>query len=878
MNRRPSDDPEKPGLPPNSGDVLSGNHPERHPVVLWFLSNARWIWPIAIVTILIAASWSDLRTIQYRQVREALHGQAGAWVALAALLTLLNLGLMGLYDVICLRESHVPARSRWWIGSLAFAWSNFLTLGPLAGPAIRFWLYRPAGVTFILLRGAIVSMAAGFITGLGLWLIAAFMPVPVNGIPALSLRVVLVVLLAFFSGAIATRWSKWHRFPSWVHDLKVPWTKLFLLGAADWMLAGAVFAAVLHAGGMATPPDGTLRLFFAGQGIGLISLIPGGLGSADAFWLARMNTHVGREMAGLVTYRLLYYFLPWLAATIFLLRRAVHGGVKWAAAARTLVAILVVISGIVILISAATPGIAERMRLLRESLPMTLLESSHVATGIIGLLLLVLARGLMKGYRDAYRATIFLLLAGAAGSLLKGLDFEEAIILTLTAAFLWTHARLFSLPSRSGGTTVAILVPVVIAIAIFAAIGMTSYNPAGKPLPFWAHFSHVGFSARFVRTLSTMLLLGTLIAIVRVIRIPHGYVPPSGDEIGKALEIQRRVGNGTTALMVANGDKSIQFWKDAGFCLYRTTGSFLIVFSDPSIPPGTEREFLRSMLQSAAEFDRTLIFYQISAHWIPVLHDFGYSFFKLGEEAIVDLMTFNIQGNKGKFMRNVLNRFRNDGYEFSVLNPEAVRAVIPELRRISDEWLRSKNMREKRFSIGYFDSQYLSSFPCALVRDKSGKIVAFANLLQCEGGEELSVDLMRYLPECPNGVMDLLFLKLFEWGKERGFKLFNLGMAPLSTVGEAREARIGERLAKILFQYGEHWYNFRGLRLFKEKYNPRWVPRYLAYPAFSMLPRAIAHVSMVISGGWRNVVFPAASESGDGEQDPGMGAAGRVNA
>jgi phosphatidylglycerol lysyltransferase len=845
--------------------MTTGIVPERHPVILWFLANIRWIWPFVVAGILIAASWSDLGKIQYRQVREAIRGQEMGWLAVAGILTILNLAVMGLYDVICLRESHVPVKSRWWIGTLAFAWSNFLTLGPLAGPAIRFWLYRPAGVNFSLLRETIVLIATGFGAGLGFWLIAGHVPIPGSGIPALAGRIGVVILLAFLAGVIAGRAKNWHRFPSWVHEFRVPWTKLFLLGALDWLLACAVFAAVLRAGGLEIQLTSVARLFFAGQGIGLISLIPGGLGSADAFWLSKMDLHVGRVMAGLLTYRMLYYFLPWSAATLLLLRRAVHGHVRWAAAARALVATAVVVSGIVILVSAATPGIAERMRLLQETLPMALLESSHMATGIIGLLLLVLARGLMKGYRDAFRATLLLLLAGAAGSMLKGLDFEEAIILTLTASLLWTHSNLFSLPSRAGGTAIAILVPVVIAICTFAAIGFTSYNGRSAPGPFWVHFGHIGFTARFVRTLSIMMLSGLLIAIVRVIRMPHGYAPPSDEEASGALDIHCRLGKGTTALMLANGDKSIEFWEDAGFCLYRTTGSFMIVFSDPTIPPGTERRFMKSMLQRAAERDRTLIFYQVSSHWIPVLHDFGYSFFKLGEEAIVDLGAFNIQGNKGKFMRNVLNRFGGEGYEFTVAAPDQVRPWLPQLRQISDEWLRSKRMREKQFSIGHFDPRYLATFPCALVRDKTGKIVAFANLLLCPGGEELSVDLMRYLPECPNGVMDLLFLKLFEWGKERGYKTFNLGMAPLATVGEARQARLGERLAKILFQYGEHWYNFRGLRLFKEKYNPRWAPRYLAYPAFSMLPRAIAHVSMVISGGWRNVVFPAATTTGPSE-------------
>ncbi len=833
---------------------------KRHPFILWVLANVRWMWPILVVTAVVAASWTDLRAISYRQVRLALRNQDLFFLTLAAGITLLNLAVMGLYDVVCLRSTKVRILERWWVGSLAFAWSNFLTLGPLAGPAIRFWLYRPSGVSFGALREAILSIAIGFGTGLTAWLSAALMPLPDWGVPGLVVRVVTALILAGLAGALSFRVQRWKRFPIWIRELKVNWPALFALGVFDWLLAFLVFSLVLRADGIVVSGSSALRVFFWGQGIGLASLIPGGLGSADAFWLSRLNSLAGRGAAALLVYRMVYYFLPWIAATLFLLRRAVHGKVRWAGPARLFVSLAVMISSWVILISSATPGLARRMRILREFVPLPILETSHIASALIGLLVFVLARRLMKGYRHAYQTTLQLLLVGAAFNLLKGLDYEEAIVLTLTAALLWIHSELFTLPSRAGGTAVSILIPLSIAILAFAAVGLTAYHEPGTRAQHILTFAHLAYSARFLRTLSILILAGLLIAIYVIVRIPYRYTPPTTAEIRKALEVHREVGRGTNALMLTNRDKCIHFWEDRGFCLYRTIGSYMIVFSDPSIPAGEERNFIGCLLQRAAELDRALVFYQISAHWIPVLHDFGFSFFKLGEEAIVHLDKHSIQGNKGKAMRNVLNRFRNDGYEFQVLEAEEIAPLMEKLRRISDEWLRSKRTREKQFSIGFFDPGYLTSFPCAIVRDRSGEVVAFANILPGPANEEFSVDLMRYLPECPNGVMDFLFLRLFEWGKSRNYRTFNLGMAPLATVGETPQARLPERLANILFQHGEHWYNFRGLRLFKEKFDPTWIPRYLAYPSFWMLPQVIANVAAMIAGGWRNVIFPVAQE------------------
>ena len=112
---------------------------------------------------------------------------------------------------------------------------------------------------------------------------------------------------------------------------------------------------------------------------------------------------------------------------------------------------------------------------------------------------------------------------------------------------------------------------------------------------------------------------------------------------------------------------------------------------------------------------------------------------------------------------------------------------------------------------------------------------------------------MRHRDDAPR-VMDFMFTSLFLYGKERGYKRFNMGMAPLSSVGEIRGAYTRERLANLFFQHGETWYNFQGLRLYKEKFGPEWVPRYMAYQNAWEWPVAIAHVSALIAGGWGQVL------------------------
>ncbi|MBV9880051.1 MAG: DUF2156 domain-containing protein, partial [Gemmatirosa sp.] len=165
--------------------------------------------------------------------------------------------------------------------------------------------------------------------------------------------------------------------------------------------------------------------------------------------------------------------------------------------------------------------------------------------------------------------------------------------------------------------------------------------------------------------------------------------------------------------------------------------------------------------------------------------------------------------------------------------------------------------REKGFSLGYFDERYLANFPIALVlrRDETGeRPVAFANLWRGAQRGELSVDLMRYASDAPESVMEYLFIQLLLWGKSQGYAEFNLGMAPLSGFDGHNLAPLWSRAGALIYRHGEHFYNFQGLRRYKEKFDPVWEPKYLASPGGLVLPRVLANVTSLIAGGLRGVI------------------------
>jgi phosphatidylglycerol lysyltransferase len=228
--------------------------------------------------------------------------------------------------------------------------------------------------------------------------------------------------------------------------------------------------------------------------------------------------------------------------------------------------------------------------------------------------------------------------------------------------------------------------------------------------------------------------------------------------------------------------------------------------------------------------------------------ELGLAVQKIGETAIVNLEAFSLEGSSRAPLRHARSRAQRDGCVFEIAPPEAVAPLLPELKAISDAWLGMHQGQEKGFTLGRFEPDYLVRFSMALVRVE-GRPVAFANLWTTTDKRELSVDLMRHGPDAPRSVMDFLFIELALWGKARGYRELDLGMAPLSGLEGRRLAPMLTRLGAMVFEHGEAVYGFEGLRAYKDKFAPSWEPLYLAAPSRGILPFALGDVALLTSGG-----------------------------
>jgi phosphatidylglycerol lysyltransferase len=104
--------------------------------------------------------------------------------------------------------------------------------------------------------------------------------------------------------------------------------------------------------------------------------------------------------------------------------------------------------------------------------------------------------------------------------------------------------------------------------------------------------------------------------------------------------------------------------------------------------------------------------------------------------------------------------------------------------------------------------------------------------------------------------MDALFTYSMLWARDQGYQWFNLGMAPLSGLPPSPMRRTWARFGQFVYRHGEAFYNFRGLRAYKEKFNPEWESRYLVYSGGLTLPRALTDIVAVIAGGYTRIFLP----------------------
>jgi phosphatidylglycerol lysyltransferase len=792
-------------------------------------------------------------------------------------LTLTAAGYLTLtaYDVLAFRylRRDLPYRRIALAGFIGYAFSNNINAF-VSGIPLRFRLYTAWGVSAGEMGRVFAFTILGFwlgflsLSGVTFTLFPQALPAGLR-LPFITDRPLGIACLILIGAYLAANFLSRPSLRVWRWDVSLPgpgWSLAQIaIASLDWSLAAAVLFVALPAGSGLSYP-GFLGLFLLAQFLGLLSQSPGGLGVFDtAIVLLLAPALPAAEVLGaLLVYRAIYYFLPLtvaglLLATFEIYQRRERLGQVAGAVGRwvplvvpRVMSVLVFLGGTVLLISGATPAVGSRLGWLDDLLPLPVIELSHFLGSLAGILLLLLARGLQRRIDAAYHLTVGLLTLGIVVSLLKGLDWEEASLLALMLVALVPCRREFYRRSalvREPFTPawVAAISAVLLAVVWLGVFAHQHLEYSGE---LWWRFELSADAPRALRAMVGVLIVLFLVGATRLLRpaAPEPSAPTTADL--DAAEVVARASRRSSAYLALLGDKRLLFNEDkTAFVMYATEGRSWIAMGDPVglEAAGTELGWrFQSICQRHGGWP---VFYQVEESRLGRYVEMGLSLMKLGEEARVPLEGFSLEGPRRAELRQALRRAAREGAGFVTVPREEVRSLVPELAAVSDAWLREKKGAEKGFSLGFFDAEYLCRCPLALVR-KEGRIVAFANLWPGGEKEELSIDLMRYDPTAGlHGVMDYLFTSLMVWGAAEGYRWFNLGMAPLAGLDERQEGPLWNRLGAFIFRHGENFYNFEGLRRFKDKFEPIWEPRYLAVPAGLALPAVLRDLVALISQG-----------------------------
>jgi len=797
---------------------------------LWSIRTLRVVLPVAVVWLV----WHELKTLDWRDAEAILRSSDMGPIVAALGATAIALAAMGCYDWFAFHSTPtLGPTKRWSVGVLIFSWTNFLTFGPIAGPVLRLLLYRRGGLTSAAIAAGLTKLYIGIFGGLGGWVIATLAPISKNDASIVFL--VTIALLASVSVTIAL--GKLLQLKGPLAGVRTPWTKLAALGVVgmlDWAGVLAVFALCGLAVGTRLHIVLAARALFLGQVAGVISMIPGGIGSADAVWL-KLLAHAGatteQAAAQILLFRIVFYLTPWVTAMVvmYLLFAA-----RWRRAAkwqRRVLAAAAFVNGLYLLLSAATPAVASRLQAVAQRLPISAIEASHAASIIAAATLLYLARGLSRGYRAAFIFAVVSLIVSAGAHLLKGGDFEEAtssvgLLVLLIGARSAFHKR-GRIPI---GWEPALFVGAV-SVAIFLIIGFVAFSKIPYHGNLWITFSAKAEASRFLRGAALLTSISLLVTLRQAMRPVSRWIRPSEDDIDRAVEFIQSHAVISNHLMVAVGDKGVWWWRDnLGVALYQCAGDWMIVFRDPACEQEHLSDLLSDLHEKVDREDLNIVFYQVSPALMPHLHDFGYSFFKLGEEAVVPIEEFSFAGRTSAGFRRTVRKIEAAGIRFRVIEPTIDDETIGRLRDVSDAWLKHKRVHELQCSVGYFTPSYIRRFPVGVAETAEGTIVAFVNLLFASPGSEATVDLMRYRAGVAENLMDYVLIRSMLWAGARGYRRFNLGMSPLYDVGQQSSAALLERTARLAFRFGERVYNYKGLHNYKNKFHPVWEPRYMAYP------------------------------------------------
>jgi phosphatidylglycerol lysyltransferase len=589
---------------------------------------------------------------------------------------------------------------------------------------------------------------------------------------------------------------------------------------------------------------------FVGYIISVIFLIVSpflrGLGAIEvsmAAILLRMGYSTIEAISVTFLYRFFEFWLP-LISGIFSFLLKINKLLM-----RVIPALLLFTLGIINIISVLTPAITERVQWMKDLLPVDAMLVSNYFVLILGLFLLVTASFMLKGLKIAWWFAVFLSVVSMIGNLTKAGDYEEAIVAFLVIMVLIFTKKDYYVRNnprlRSLGIQTAFLS--MLAVVVYGTIGFYYLDKRHFDIDFnflqslrytLQNYVLVGssdlvatdnFARKFILSINISGVLTFGFLIYSLIR-PYFYKYfPSPEELEQPRELVRKYGKSSLDFFKTYPDKMI-FEPDGlnAFVSYRPAGNFAVVLENPVAADYKQlKECIRQFDQYCLESGLKSIYYRVPEEDLEIYKELKKKVMFLGQEGLVDLITFTLEGGSRKSIRNALSKVKDRGYKTQIHVPPIKDGLLQKIKSVSDEWLEDTGRSEIIFSQGMFIWDDLKQQTLITVENAEEKVVAFLNIIPDFATGEGTYDLVRKTADAPNGVMDFLIVELFRYLKSEGYCTVNMGFAPMSGIDDANT--FSEKSMKFAYEKIKGFSHYKGLREYKEKFATVWTNKYLIY-------------------------------------------------
>jgi lysyl-tRNA synthetase, class II len=525
-----------------------------------------------------------------------------------------------------------------------------------------------------------------------------------------------------------------------------------------------------------------------------------------------------------------------------------------------LAAIAAALVGLINVASTLTPNIRWRGHLLLALEPVEAIRVSHAFALPAGVALLLVAPYLLKRRRRAWQAAIVLMALLGLLDLVKGLDFEETAITWAVALALLPAGGGFrvehnQLTLRSAFWRVPLLGAVALAIsavAAWASEGHPSWSRVAREtgdLLLWRsgpiHFHHHGYlfhhRLMWVPLGVHMVELGTLLAMAYVIFRPLAApsVLPGPASRRNAADLVRSYGSDTLSFFKLRSDKHYFFGHDRrAFVGYRIENGVLLLSGDPVGPDDALPELLCQLRAFAEVRGLKLGAVGASEKLRPLYEQLGLRTIYLGDEAVIELHRFSLEGRAIRKVRQSVSRLAKAGFSAELhAVAELDEHTTREIERVLE--LGRDGAPERGFSMAMdsIDGPHADQTLVVLARDGDGAVRGVLHFVPCYGRSAMSLSFMRRDPETPNGLTEFLVVRAAELLRDRGVDELSLNFAAFARWMHSPSKR-SERVLGKLIALGNPFFQIESLYRFNAKFFPRWEPRFLVYEGALGLPRA----------------------------------------